>query len=127
MKNYNFLFGNLNETIKYRYNNTLLGTPDYDKIKQSYNDPEDYEAYNSLHLFNKKEMRDMSIVVRFIFLPFFNDWLSKYHQGLEKAVDSFNSLLIIFVCVLSSIVLFVYIFLWKPFEKNLNKTVSLII
>lgn len=115
----------MNKARKYRYNNSLLGTPDYDKLRESYtDDPIDYESQNSLQLFNSKEMKDLSIMLRFIYMPFFNDWLDKYTEGLESMIDSIKNVLVMLIILFSILLVCIFIFFWKPFENKLNKTVS---
>jgi len=83
------------------------------------------DSYDPFNIFNENYIRNLGIVNRFIIRPAYETLKSNLENSISNNLNTFKLIYIIVLSVFISGILFVYLFLWRPFENKLNATVKI--
>jgi hypothetical protein len=108
---------NLNNT--FIFNNTLYNTTDAPDV------PPELTAYDIFNIFNDDAVRDLGIVNRYLIRPAYEALLLQLQSSIDNSVNTFQLIYIIVFSIFFTSLTFIYLFIWRPFENNLNQTVNL--
>jgi hypothetical protein len=82
------------------------------------------ESKKLIDIFNEKEMLNLNIQFRYIIQPAYesiNDNLSNF---IKDTMQNFNTIYLTIFSVFITLLFFIYLGIWRPFENNLNQTVT---
>jgi len=79
--------------------------------------------YDPFNIFNENSMRNLALVNRFIIRPAYEALKLSLETSITDNLNTFRLIYILILSIFISGVLFVYLFLWRPFENRLNTTV----
>lgn len=115
------------ENYHFKFNNTLIGTKLYDDLLPD-NEKEliVYDRLNPINLIKENGIKDLTIIILFVFKLFFKDFRVYYIIGISNELEQINIVFIITISIFSAGILFLFLFVWRPFETRLNKTVTII-
>jgi len=78
---------------------------------------------NPFKIFNKVSLRNLGIVNRFIIKPTYEAMKNEFENIFNNSIKLFKIIYIIILSIFLSLIFICYLFLWKPFETNLNSKV----
>jgi hypothetical protein len=123
----------VNET-KYKYNNTLYGTYNYEDLKENsksvnYNETE-YNDLDPFNIFNQEHVFQLSIIRRYFLLPIYNDTLNEFYICIKNfwstSYDIFLAVMIILLLLMTTF----YLAYWIPtiftIDEDIYKTKNML-
>ena len=84
-------------------------------------------SLNSIRLidiFNEKEMLNLNIQFRYIIQPAYENINLSLSNYIKDSMQNFNTIYITIFSIFITVLFFIYLLIWRPFENNLNQTVS---
>ncbi len=112
-------------TVDPAYNNSLYNSGDANS-ESSANPNNSIDDIHPFKIFNTGTVADLSIINRFIIRPAYKYLTSQLQAGINDSMSSFRLIYIIVFSVYFTLLIVFYLFVWRPFESNLNQTVFLI-
>jgi hypothetical protein len=124
-----FLFDRLLRDINFSlnpiFNNTIYNSnlPGSDSIS---NKNVTISKLHPFNIFNEEKIQDLSIINRFIIRPAYKNLTDQLETSINSSLESFKLAYIVVFGIYFIGLLSFYIFVWRPFENNLNLTVYII-
>jgi hypothetical protein len=101
----------------YVFNNTLYNTTSVTPT------PSDLKQFDPFNIFNDDSVRDLGIVNRYLIRPAYEALLSQLEMSINNSVNTFQLIYVIVFSIFFASLVVIYLFVWRPFENNLNQTV----
>jgi hypothetical protein len=131
------MLNRLNNLNKQRYNNTLFNM---DILNNKNNNVMNNNINNSINnitniinnyddnlnpfkIFNEDSIRNLGVINRFIIKPTYEALKNEFENTFNNSIELFKLIYIIILSIFISLIFISYIFLWKPFEQELNSKV----
>jgi hypothetical protein len=77
-----------------------------------------------IDIFNEKEMLNLNIQFRYIIQPAYESINLSLSNFIKDTMQNFNTIYITIFSIFITLLFFIYLVIWRPFENNLNQTVS---
>jgi hypothetical protein len=100
------------------FNNTLYNTTSALKM------PTNFTIYNPFNMFNDNSVRDLGIINRYLIRPAYETLLAQLESSINDSVNTFQLIYVIVFSIFFASLVVIYLFVWRPFENNLNQTVN---
>lgn len=108
-------------------NSSITSANDANSIKNSTsNINTKSNTYDTLYIFNENSIRNLGLLNRFMIRPAYEALKQKLESSITNSLNTFRLIYIIVLSIFISGILFIYMFLWRPFENRLNATVIFI-
>jgi hypothetical protein len=82
----------------------------------------DYKAL--IDIFNEKEILNLNIQFRYIIQPAYESINLSLSNFIKDTMQNFNTIYITIFSIFITLLFLIYVGIWRPFENNLNQTVS---
>ncbi len=77
-----------------------------------------------IDIFNEKEMLNLNIQFRYIIQPAYESINLSLSNFIKDTMQNFNTIYITIFSIFITLLFIIYLVIWRPFENNLNQTVS---
>jgi len=104
--------------VNFIFNNTLVGS----KIDPTQNNPL-YQSTDPFLIFNDPSHKNLVILSRYLLRPAFVALKAQLKSSIDSSLNLFTTIYIILFAVFFAAQIFIYLFIWRPFENGLNQTV----
>jgi hypothetical protein len=115
---------NVNNSFDNSFNNTL-----YRANVAGAESPSNFNKTNdSIHpfrIFDSEQVQDLSIINQFIIGKAYKHLTDKLETSITDSISAFKLIYIVILCIYFASMLILYLFIWRPFENNLNQTVHM--
>ena len=113
---------NINSSMDSSFNNTLYSTTVAGaESPTNYNKTND--AVHPFNIFNTEQVQDLSIINQYIIGKAYKNLTENLEASITDSITTFKLIYIVILCLFFANMLILYLFIWRPFENNLNQTV----
>jgi hypothetical protein len=112
----------INFTTNALFNNTLYNSG----AAGSESSAKPNKTNDNIHpfqIFSNATVADLSVINRFIVRPAYKYLSTQLQNGINDSMAGFRLIYIIIFAVYFALLAIFYLFIWRPFEINLNQTV----